>query len=756
MPENKTIPSCSPGGDQTKKDNATSQALVLFDGPKEAVEIFHENKMTNTEGVNKGIYFSYPSRRHSCALVNIPAPCVNKMISHIQDVESKIQEHLKRLETAYEEWSITSSTTVLKEDWSSSIALAVKEVKTAELGDEKCPKLKQEIETLLSEAIHLIKSLETDRAEAEEALKQQRLRKKKINMQIDSWSIWRLQELPSAVQKEHEAHVRDIIELRWHLEDNAHQLKQTEEQKIQLEEVNAKIQADIDYMNKYGPLLDLKMNQELEALKERFQKKFEIMELYKQARGELEEAIESCKNAKVKAKQIKDHMEIDLKSDETSIEVFKREIEKLKNMYHHYCSSVQNANMNIEENEEAVTEALREKKSSTEQLSALSRTLDDLKKAYEQLAWKKKTFENEYMEALNNFYTTKSTWETQLTNVSKDFSDVARIYMQLMEENRKFRKDIEILVDNINESINTKADHEAEIQSLLRQKSKNNEYLKELYKEAYNIGAIFHLTKFKAEEMEEKIAEVRRKYKGREEFLKKLTRSQVSTLMVIQKRLYAIQEMQAKEMQELEEKKAIYALAFSEIETPLLQLEEDAVRIRATHEQHFHTLNDMIKKKENIRRNVERTKRKLRKRGRKNHNVLIETEEKLSTIFKEVEDTKTKTIILQDKISQLDEELKSKEEDKNILDQILETLKEKFLTMRYKKEHAQAVFDQYISEKKACEERLYEERQRFIVLHSMRLNTLAEIQVTLKLPGITHCIHRWLSVSAEWWSVSSE
>ncbi|KAF6302714.1 coiled-coil domain containing 178 [Rhinolophus ferrumequinum] len=129
MPESQTV-SCSPtGDDQTKKDNATSQALVLFGAPKDAVEIFHENKMTNTEGLNKGIYFSYPCRRHSCALVNIPAPCVNKMISHIEDVESKIQEHLKQFETSFEEWSRTS-TKDLKEDW--SIATPPKEIKPEE------------------------------------------------------------------------------------------------------------------------------------------------------------------------------------------------------------------------------------------------------------------------------------------------------------------------------------------------------------------------------------------------------------------------------------------------------------------------------------------------------------------------------------------------------------------------------------------------------------------------------------------------
>lgn len=44
-------------------------------------------------------------------------------------------------------------------------------------------------------------------------------------------------------------------------------------------------------------------------------------------------------------------------------------------------------------------------------------------------------------------------------------------------------------------------------------RSKNEDFLKQLYKEAYNIGAIFHLTKFKTEELEQKVAEVRRKFK---------------------------------------------------------------------------------------------------------------------------------------------------------------------------------------------------------------------------------------------------
>ncbi|XP_042818600.1 coiled-coil domain-containing protein 178 isoform X1 [Panthera tigris] len=726
MPENKTISCSFIGGDQAKKNNATSQALVLFGAPKEAIEIFHENKMTNTEGVNEGIYFSYPCRRQSCALVNIPAPCVNKVISHIENVESKIQEHLKRFETSLEEWSRTSSTKEWKEDW--SIATPMKEVKPEEERDERCPELKQEMEILLSEAIHLIKSLETDRAEAEEALKRQKSRKKKIHMKIDSWSIWRLQEIPLAVQKEHEAYLRDIVELRWHLDDRAYQLKHFEEQKVKLEEANAKLQADTDYMNARGPLINSKQNQELEALKELYLKKFEVMELYKQIQEELAEAIENSKNAKLKAKQMKQDMEKDIHNDEASLEAYKREIDKLNSLHSHYDTAIENVNVSIEENEEVVTEVLRETKTSRNELSALSKMLDNLKKNYDQLAWKRKGYEKEYLEGFNNYYATKQTWDIELSNVAKDLSDISIAYTHSAEENRKLGIDIETMAGLINGSIRKKSEFESEIQSLMKLRGKNDEFIKQLYRQAYHLGAIFHLTKFKTEELEDKIAEVRRKFKGREEFLKRLIRSEVTNGMMIQKKLYSIQEEQILERQDFMEKKAMYTLALAELETPLLELEEDAAKIRTAHKEHADTLNDIIEKRQHVKRNVERTKKNLRKKGKKTRDAIIETEEKRSMIFKEIKTTKSKTVIYHAKIDQLNKDLEEKEKEKNILAQTLEQLKNHYITIKYKKEYAQAVFDQLVSEKKTCEERLYEEEQRYRTLITMRQKTLADIK----------------------------
>ncbi|XP_032101279.1 coiled-coil domain-containing protein 178 [Sapajus apella] len=745
MPENKTISSSSTRGDQAKigltcqevkalrektwsrtnEGNVTSQSLVLFGASKETSESFHESKMTNTEGVNKGIYFSYPCRRHSCAVVNIPAPCVNKMISHIQDVESKIQEHLKRFETSFEEWSRTSSTKDLKEDW--SIAIPVKEAKPEER-DEKCPELKQKMEILLSEAVQLIKSLETDRAEAEEALKRQRSRKNMINMKIDSWSVWKLQELPLAVQKEHEAYLRDVIELQWHLEDKANQLEQFEKQKTELEEANVKIQADIDYMKEYGPLLDSKRNQELQDLKSRYKKRKEVNDLHRKINEELEEVLEVCENVRLKARQAKEERDKDIDQDEKSIEAYKREIDRLNELFGHYSSSVISVNIDVEKKEEEVTEVIRETKSSTNELNSLSKKLEDLRRVHDQLTWKKKSQENQYLEAVSVFYAAKKAWDIELSDVAKDYSDISFKCTQLMEENKKLEIDINTMTEKINESIKKKSEHESAIKSLTKTKLKNDKHLKNIYREAYRVSTLFHLTKHKTDEMEDKIAEVRRKFKGREEFLKKLTRGEVSAGMMLQKKLYAMHEVQALERKELMQKKAICAVSLAELEDPLHQLEDETERIRNLYKEHSAILDNIFEQKDDIRKKTEKIKKKLRKKGKKTLAALTETESKRSLIFNDIEVAKSKTTMFFSKINELNEELKAKEEEKKGFEQTLEMLKNKFISMRFKREHAQAVFDHFMKEKKDCEERLFEEDQRFRVLLAVRQKTLQHTQ----------------------------
>ncbi|CAO2593429.1 Coiled-coil domain-containing protein 178 [Lemmus lemmus] len=650
------------------------------------------------------------------------------MISHIEDVESKIQEHLKQFEASFEEW--TSTTKDVKEDL--GVTAPKKHVRPEKARDGKCPELKKKMETLLSEAIHLIKSLETDRAEAEQALKQQKSRKKRISMKIDCWSIWKLQELPTAVQKEHENFSKEMAELKSHIEDTAQMLKHLEKQKEMLEQANAKIQKDIDYMSQHAPLLESKRKRELTALRERYHKKFEVMEKFREVHEELKESIEECETAKLKFKQMKEDDEKDICKEETNIESYKKELGQLSNLQAHYSTSIESVNIDLEEDEETMTEMLRETQSTTNEVSNLQKTVDDLKRLFDQYSWKQRNFEHQYMEALKNYYAMKKTCDIELSDISKDYTDVLTKYMAVLEENKKLQSELDSLTLDIGNSLRNKMDYESEIESLLEMKIKNNNYLRELYKESYHIGAVFHQARHKADEIENKIAEVRRKFKVREDFLKKLTRGEIAAGLEVQRKLYSVEEAQYVEMQEFLKKKSLYKTALTEVELPLRQIEADAVRIRILHRRHLAMLQEILGKKEFVKQKVEETKRKLRKKSKKTRKELTKTEGRGSLIHQEIELTKNKTIIFNAKSKELGKEIKVMKLEKISYEDILEKLKEEFLKLRFDREHAQGVYDHFMQEKQHCEERIFEEDRRFHNLLTMRKSTLADIRVSLR------------------------
>ncbi|NXF52128.1 CC178 protein, partial [Oceanites oceanicus] len=190
------------------------------------------------------------TRQRSCAFVNTPLPCINKVISHIQELELKMEKCFQQVHL----W--------LK------MANFHKKYFSCIFKGGKTLTLKQETEALLLEVTELIKWLDADREEAEKALELEKQRRKKLGLKIDCMSLWRLQQLPAAVQKEYDMCVQDTLELQWHFDCKSHQLQQVQNQILKTETVNRKIQEDIDFMKKHSPLLEEKLNLEGEAVKD--------------------------------------------------------------------------------------------------------------------------------------------------------------------------------------------------------------------------------------------------------------------------------------------------------------------------------------------------------------------------------------------------------------------------------------------------------------------------------------------------------
>ncbi|NXW49711.1 CC178 protein, partial [Nyctiprogne leucopyga] len=207
------------------------------------------------------------TKQRSCAFVNTPLPCINKAIHHIQELELKMEKYFQQYDYVLKEKKIPCAESI-EDTWLSlSANLDFKEADVS-CEDGKTLTLKQETEALLLEVTELIKRLEADREEAEKALELEKQRRKKLAMQIDSMSLWRLQQFPAAVQKEYEMCVQDILELQWHFDCKSRQLQQVQSQILKTQASNREIQEDIDFMKKHSPLLEEKLNLESEAVKD--------------------------------------------------------------------------------------------------------------------------------------------------------------------------------------------------------------------------------------------------------------------------------------------------------------------------------------------------------------------------------------------------------------------------------------------------------------------------------------------------------
>uniref|UniRef100_A0A8D2HRZ6 Coiled-coil domain containing 178 n=1 Tax=Urocitellus parryii TaxID=9999 RepID=A0A8D2HRZ6_UROPR len=424
----------------------------------------------------------------------------------------------------------------------------------------------------------------------------------------------------------------------------------------------------------------------------------QVMEMFRQVHETLEEAKDAFENAKLKAKQAKEEMEKDISCDKASIENYKKDLVKLNNLFIRYSTSIKNTNIHIEEKQEIMNETLKETKSSKEEMAVLSRTLADMKQLYEDQCLKQNGYQQQYLEVLNKFYASKSTWNIELSNLKKDFSEISIAHSRAAEERSRLLLDLDNITKEINVSKRRKNEYEMEIQSLLKMKAKNEEFLKYLYKEAYHIGSHFHLAKYRVEGLEDKIAEARRKFKAREDFLKRRIRNQMTTGMIIQNKIYSIQENQLIEKKELLKERAVYALALQEILEPLLILDNDSVQLKLLHEEQSQLLNDIVVKRDFVRKKVEKAKKKLRRKGKKTHVALMETE---------VRNEISKSLNLQFLCN--------------------------FLVVRYKRENAQNIFEHFMEKKKLCEERIFDEDKKFTVLFEKRQKTLEDIKVNNSL-----------------------
>ncbi|XP_044861970.1 coiled-coil domain-containing protein 178 isoform X1 [Mauremys mutica] len=670
----------------------------------ESLSCSSEDGSQPSHGKNKEMLLGYPTRRRSCALVNTPSPCVNKAIHHIQELEVKIGSSFQQHDCILEKEKIPCRTLTLK----------------------------QETEAVLSEVIELIKRLEAERKEAEEALKREKQRKKKLVMKIDCMSIWRLQQFPIAVQKEHEICTQDISELQWHFDCANRQLQQVKAQVLKIETVNGRIQEDIDFMKKYSPLLEEKLNLEGDAMKDVLLAHGKASKLYYDVYRELLRIQQILKQVTEEAEKERKSMSEKIKYAEIVLKQYQNDLKHSEFLWTELCIKLKETEEKIIKEERYLEELVKQKEEIQEDTKSWNNNVQDLNNKTLAQENENKSLLDACSEVIKVMEDLKTSWGSEQFTLKQMLLNTLQAVDELERENKELERENEEYVQKSRESSRRKITYQSELQIICKNTRKIEEQIRKVNKELYNIEMTYGEGKIKLEELEEKIIREKIRYKNLEENIKKLIRDERGTWQLTQARIKAMYgelEQKKKDSAKIKEE-TIKRIA--DIEGPVAELEAQFIENKNIHKENIEKLYNLNQRMQKLDEQKKQAEQQLEHKKSTVKNQLTDIQEKYSDVTSRLDETTHIIENFQNRIHELNELAETKQRQIETTEKSLIELRENFSAVSCKQEKNQMLIDYLQNELGKYEKRIQHEEKTYGELLWTRQKNLEEMKITLE------------------------
>ncbi|CAD5122442.1 DgyrCDS10865 [Dimorphilus gyrociliatus] len=353
-------------------------------------------------------------KKKSCMMSECVHPCVAKATSHLELLQTLLEDwHLREeTESSFDEETVDKTTipsrSTKRTTTSSSISDKTEMVTSSgtttqsELKIEGTSALQVtppstgiEGPDIITEVTNLLARLECDRQSNELKLKQQRNIVRWLLGQIDILAEKRLETLPIAVQEEHEACTIDIAELNWHC-TYRNRAKQKVHQRVEVSmNLNKEFKKDISFIEKHVPLIADKLELELEAMER-------IRRAQVDTNEELDKTLKRCAevqaksdDAHKKAEEERKHMKEDLENVNNELIAITKELAEAKMTFNQYTHNCHDYRQHLRENsqEQSILEVKEENVRTSEEM--LSTKIAQLQKEIVDEQFKHKHFEDE-------------------------------------------------------------------------------------------------------------------------------------------------------------------------------------------------------------------------------------------------------------------------------------------------------------------------------------------------------------------------
>ncbi|XP_030300546.1 coiled-coil domain-containing protein 178 [Calypte anna] len=677
------------------------------------------------------------TRKRSCNFVNTPLPCINKVIHHIQEFEVKMEKWLKQYDYVLKKekipWLTKHVNVESTEDtWLSSFTKL--DSKEAPVSDEdgKTLTLKLEAEALLWEVTELIRRLEAEREEAEKALELEKQRRKMLTMKMDRMSLWRLQELPAAVQKEYEMCLQDILELQWHFDCKRRQLQQVQTQILQTEAANRKIQEDIDLMKKHSPLLEEKLKLESEALQAVLQANEKALKIYNDVYCELMEIQKTIKRTDEESENKMKPIYEKIKLAEMLWSQYKNELKHSESIWTEYCMKLKETEEKIIKDEKHLEELVKQKAEIQEDAKYWNSKIEELTN-------KIPTQEEDIIEvsdAPSEVFKTveelKSTRESELQNTKQKLLNTNEALDFLKLENEELKRENEKFLQKIRNSSRKKKAYQSEIKIHCENLSKIEEEIERLNEDIRRAELSYSEAKKKYDDLKKTRTAEEMSYENLESNLKKEIEDQKGVCELTQDRIKAIYDELGEKKKEKLKKGKEDMKRIEDVERKIADLEEKFKRNKDICKDNHKKLSYLDQRIRNLDKQQKQAKQELEQKKSTMQQQLCDIEEKISFISKQVAENSHATENLRKELKELNKSWKTKQIQVEKAEKSLTDLWKTRSDVMFKQQSVQMVFNHLQDELAEYEKRLKQEEEAYGELLQIRKKYLKDSEAALE------------------------
>ncbi|XP_064791072.1 coiled-coil domain-containing protein 178-like isoform X1 [Oncorhynchus masou masou] len=685
-----------------------------------------------------------PSRRRSCALVNTPSPCVNKAVCHIQELKRKVEnwcqqagnvqhqmshEKQQKSKTFRLNSSESVSSMIPTELYIEGIGLSARGERE---GDLLSP-LRKETTDVLVEVVYLIERLEADRQDAEEALQSEKKRRRTLGRKMYSISLWKQQEFPVAVQKEHEACTRDISELKWHLKMRRDKLHQVTDRLIKTEVLNRRLNEDIDFIKKNGPLVKEKLQLESDFMIQINTAQHKALETFSKTFSELKSFQEEMRKEELKADEDRGLMFNELKGIRNLLNDRLTEFQQLIDYWDGYCITLKETEERVALKEEELGDMSQHIPVLEVQETAVNDLVVELNIFIEVEGRKIAQLKEEISELQKEVHATRLAGEAAVSHSEEVFCKKHQDILALHEENKEYELETEDYSNTIYESEQAVKQLQKERKRMLQKISVNEEQREEAKEELSQVAAMHANTKVNLEELEQQTFMEEQRMRKVIENLKKDIMSEMKAMAILKDTLTTFKAELHQEQNNTENARWELHKEFEEVSSATKQLEIEMEKLRKIYNDKSEKIERLREKLCDILTEHKNTTNCLEKERNLKRDHLNTVKELHQDVTKRFDHALSRITVLTAKSKEYRTGSDRMEETAATMPGVIEELQSVFDAVEFKNQTATLIMNTLERDINNCRQRIEQAVQTHTTLFTTRQQHMEETKSDLKV-----------------------